>query len=208
MSPSKFRVRGLFRGAVNRVAAPLQKRNVKPDAITYTSLLFAFLAFLSIVLFQSQPVFGVLVFITGFLDGVDGAIARNAELSSKAGALTDSVIDKVAEVFLLGGIAVAFPDDTVLYLSVPLWVLLCIVGWLLTSYTRSRAESLGVTDLDVGLGARSERLLILVVFSLVSLLFLGLVVVTIVGLLTAAYRFHHYKGELIVQRLSQSNHHT
>ncbi|MFX1367203.1 MAG: cytochrome b6-f complex subunit PetG, partial [Promethearchaeota archaeon] len=67
--------------------------------------------------------------------------------------------------------------------------------------TRSRAESLGVTDLDIGIGARSERLLTLVLFSLVNLLLWGLVVVTLMGLLTAAYRFYHYKRELLSSTL-------
>ena len=197
MSPSRFRVRGVFRGLVYRVARPLQERSVNPDSITYLSLFFALVSLIVLILFRFEPVFGILVFVVGFLDGVDGAVAKGAGMSSKAGALTDSVTDKVSEVIILAGIALAFPSETILFLSVSIWVLLCISGWLLTSYTRSRAESLGVTDLDIGLGARSERLLTLVLFSLVSLLLWGLVVVTILGLLTAAYRFYHYKQELV-----------
>ena len=66
----------------------------------------------------------------------------------------------------------------------------------MTSYTRARAEGLGVTDLDIGLGGRSERLLTLVIFSLFGLVLWGLVVVTIMGLCTAAYRLHHYKNQI------------
>jgi phosphatidylglycerophosphate synthase len=163
---------------------------------------------LTLILFRNEPVFGVLVFIVGFFDGVDGAVAKGAGTTSKAGAITDSVIDKVSEVTILCGIALAFPNDTLLFLSVPIWVLLCISGWLLTSYTRSRAESLGAIDLDIGIGARSERLLTLVLFSLIFLLLWGLVIVTIMGLLTAAYRFHHYKRELLSNTSHQSDHYT
>ncbi len=67
----------------------------------------------------------------------------------------------------------------------------------MTSYTRARAEGLGVTDLDIGLGGRSERLLTLVIFSLFGLVLWGLVVVTIMGLCTAAYRLFHYKRQII-----------
>ncbi len=201
MCPSKFRVRGIFRGLVYRVARPLQKRNINPDSVTYLSLLIALVSLLALALFRFEPLFGILVFTVGFLDGVDGAVAKGAGTASQAGSLTDSVIDKVSEVIILTAIALTFSNGTVLYLSVPLWVLLCLCGWLLTSYTRSRAESLGVTDLDIGIGARSERLLTLVLFSLVNLLLWGLVVVTLMGLLTAAYRFYHYKRELLSSTL-------
>ncbi|MFX1369679.1 MAG: CDP-alcohol phosphatidyltransferase family protein, partial [Promethearchaeota archaeon] len=108
MCPSRFRVRGIFRGLVYRVARPLQKRNINPDSVTYLSLLIALVSLLALVLFQSEPLFGILVFTVGFLDGVDGAVAKGAGIASQAGALTDSVIDKVSEAIILTGIALAF----------------------------------------------------------------------------------------------------
>jgi phosphatidylglycerophosphate synthase len=207
ISPSKFRVRGVFRGMVAAAAMPLVKRNVRPDSITYITLLMALLAFLALSIMNLQPVYGLFVFLVGFLDGVDGILARESNLTSKAGALTDSFMDKVAEAILLFAIGVAFEATSILGVSVPIWVLFCITGWLLTSYSRSRAESLGVTDLDVGLGARSERLLTLVIFSLLNLVIWGLVVVTLMGICTAAYRFHHYKRELLGVSVEPQDHH-
>ncbi|MHA2207929.1 MAG: CDP-alcohol phosphatidyltransferase family protein [Candidatus Thorarchaeota archaeon] len=165
--------------------------------MTYITVLLSLLAFLALSIMNSQPIYGILVFLVGFLDGVDGVVAREGNLTSKAGALTDSFMDKVSEVILLFSIAVVFESSSLLGISIPLWVLLCIAGWLLTSYSRSRAASLGVTDLDVGLGARSERLLTLVIFSLLNLVIWGLLVVTLMGLCTAAYRFYHFKQELL-----------
>ena len=194
--PSKFRVRGVFRGLVFAIARPLARIGARPDSITYASLLFALAAFISLPLTQLQWLFGILVFITGVLDGVDGAVARLNNSSSRSGGLTDSVIDKVAETFILAGIALAFPNTILFGLSVSMWVIFAIFGWLMTSYTRARAEGLGVTDLDIGLGGRSERLLTLVIFSLFGLVLWGLVVVTIMGLCTAAYRLYHYKNQI------------
>jgi len=194
--PSKFRVRGIFRGLVFAIARPLARIGARPDSITYASLLFALAAFISLPLTQLQWLFGILVFITGVLDGVDGAVARLNNSSSRSGGLTDSVIDKVAETFILAGIALAFPNTTLFGLSVSMWVLFAIFGWLMTSYTRARAEGLGVTDLDIGLGGRSERLLTLVIFSLIGLVLWGLVIVTIMGLCTAAYRLYHYRNQI------------
>jgi phosphatidylglycerophosphate synthase len=140
--------------------------------------------------------FGFLVFITGLLDGVDGAVARLNKSSSPSGGLTDSVVDKVAETLILASIALAFPTTTLFGLSISMWVLIAVFGWLMTSYTRARAESLGVTDLDIGLGARSERLLTLVIFSLFGLVIWGLIVVALMGLCTAAYRLFNYKNQI------------
>ncbi len=195
--PSKFRVRGIFRGLVLLIARPLARAGVSPDSITYVSLLFALFAFISLPLTQLQVLFATLVFITGLLDGVDGAVARMNDSATKAGGFTDSVIDKVAETLILAGIALAFPNTTLLGLSVSMWALFAVFGWLLTSYTRARAEGLGVSDLDIGLGGRSERLLTLVIFSLVGLVTWGLIVVAMMGLCTAAYRLFHYKRQII-----------
>jgi len=195
--PSKFRVRGIFRGLVLLIARPFARAGVSPDSITYVSLLFALFAFISLPLTQFQQLFGILIFITGLLDGVDGAVARMNDSATKSGGLTDSVIDKVAETLILAGIALAFPTTTLLGLSVSMWALFAVFGWLLTSYTRARAEGLGVSDLDIGLGGRSERLLTLVIFSLIGLVTWGLIVVAMMGLCTAAYRLFHYKRQII-----------
>jgi len=194
--PSRFRVRGIFRGLVMVIARPLAKAGARPDSVTYVSLLFALIAFILLPLTQFQLLFGILVFITGLLDGVDGAVARLNDSSSRSGGLTDSVIDKVAETLILAGIAIAFPTTILFGLSISMWALIAVFGWLMTSYTRARAEGLGVTDLDIGLGGRSERLLTLVIFSLVGLVTWGLVVVALMGLCTAAYRLFHYKNQI------------
>ncbi|MGY5874950.1 MAG: CDP-alcohol phosphatidyltransferase family protein [Candidatus Thorarchaeota archaeon] len=178
------------------VARPLASRGVRPNTLTYLTLLFAFLAFLVLLVSQNQPLYGVMVFLLGFFDGVDGAVARLTNKSSIQGAFTDSVIDKVAEFLVLFAIMLAYPMESILQIPISIWIVFCVLGWILTSYTRSRAENLGVSDLDVGLGARSERLFTLVILSIVGLLMVGVVVVTIMGLLTAAYRFYHYTNEL------------
>jgi len=194
--PSRFRVRGPFRRIVQAIAIPLARTGVRPDTITYFSLFLALIAALSLALFSSQSLFAVFVFLAGLFDGVDGAIARLNHTSSKQGSLSDSIVDKVAEMLILISIAITYPTNEIFGLSVSLWVVLCVFGWLMTSYTRARAEGLGIPDLDVGLGGRSERLLTLVIFSILGLLLIGLIVVTILGLGTAAYRVYHYKRQL------------
>ena len=198
--PSKFRVRRIFKRLGLWIARPLAKAGVRPNTITYVSLFLSFVAALLLPLTGIQFVFGIFVFVSGLFDGVDGAVARERNAASDVGAFTDSVIDKISEVLILGAIAVKYSGMNILGVPVELWVIIAISGWLLTSYTRSRAATLGVSDLDIGLGARSERLFILVVFSLVNQLLWGLVFVSIVGILTAWYRFYRYQHELTHHR--------
>lgn len=197
MSPSRFRLRKIFRRPVQAAAKPFIKMNVHPNTITYLSLLFALAAFLTLVLTQNQLVFGILVFMVGFLDGVDGAVARATSKSSPTGAFTDSLIDKVAEAIVIVAIPIAYPGQTLLGLDLSSWAYVCFAGWLLTSYSRARAESVGVTDLDIGLGARSERLFTVFLLSLVFMLVPGLVLLTLLGVGTATYRIVHYREQIM-----------
>lgn len=194
--PSRFRLRKVFRRPVHAVAKPFINANVSPDTITFLTLFFALCAFLALTIFQSQVIYGIFVFLVGFFDGVDGAIARGTNRVRPTGAFIDSVIDRVSEIVILLSIWIAYPDNVVLGTSVQLWVVICILGWIMTSYVRSRAETLGVQDLDIGIGARSERLFILVLMSLFQYILIGLVVVTFIAILTASYRAHHYVAEL------------
>ena len=66
--PSKFRVRRVFRGLVYAIARPLARAGATPNSITYLSLLFALVAFISLPLTQLQLLFAILVFIAGLLD--------------------------------------------------------------------------------------------------------------------------------------------
>ncbi len=203
MSPSKYRLRRVFGGAVKALAKPFIKFNIHPTVVTYISLFFAFLSALTLVLTQNPQIYALLVFLTGLFDGVDGAVARATGKSSDLGAFSDSVVDKVAEFLILLPLAIIFPNSIFLGVSVPVWVLVCISSWLLTSYTRSRAASLGIKDLDVGLGARSERLFILVIFASFDLLQVGLVIVTLVGAVTAVFRYLHYSEALQKRDLTE-----
>ncbi len=200
--PSKFRVRRIFKRLVLLIARPLARAGTRPNTITYFSLLLAFLAAVILIVTGSSIVYGILVFLSGLFDGVDGAVAREQNSESDFGAFTDSVVDKVSEILILGSIAIEYSGLSILGLRIELWVILAISSWMLTSYTRSRASSMGVEDLDIGLGGRSERLLTLVVFSILNQLLWGLVVISIMGVLTAGYRFYNYQNEIAQKRMA------
>ena len=124
--------------------------------------------------YAGEFVGGVMVLLSGWFDIVDGAVARVTRKESKRGAFLDSTLDRVAEVALFVGIIVGG-------FSYPLIVLLAISASLLVSYTRAKGDSLGVSLSGIGIGERSERLLILAVSSLLGFAGWGVLLVLVVA---------------------------
>ena len=104
--------------------------------------------------------------VTALFDVLDGTVARRTGRSSVFGAFYDSVLDRVADGAVLGGLAVFYattPAATMSARASVAMVVVCILGLLgtfLTSYTRARAEGLGL-DAKVGLLQRPERVVLL-----------------------------------------------
>jgi phosphatidylglycerophosphate synthase len=104
---------------------------------------------------ESYAAAGFFYLAGGVLDILDGRVARRSGQSSPAGALLDSVCDRWAEFAVLGGIAFAERDEPAALIG----VLLATAGSQMVSYTRARAEALGVS-LAIGLMQRSERIVL------------------------------------------------
>ena len=105
---------------------------------------------------------GLLLLISGFFDVVDGSVARVTKKTSKKGAFLDSSFDKISEVVIFAGIAFG-------NLAEPLWCLGALGMSLLVSYSRARAETLGVELKGIGIGERAERMLILAIIGMLPL---------------------------------------
>ena len=123
--------------------------------------------------------------ITALFDVLDGTVARRSNRSSTFGAFLDSTLDRLADGFVLGGLAVFYATST-LHGSVPLMItaLLGLMGAFLTSYTRARAEALGL-DAKVGMLQRPERVVLTAApQALFGLFFDGWALATIVVILT------------------------
>jgi CDP-diacylglycerol---glycerol-3-phosphate 3-phosphatidyltransferase len=102
---------------------------------------------------------GSVVFALGsVLDILDGALARAGGKATPFGAFLDSTTDRIGEAFMLGAIALAFARDgneTALAFTFA-----ALAGSFLVSYTRSKAETLGLEG-DVGIGSRAERVVVI-----------------------------------------------
>jgi CDP-diacylglycerol--glycerol-3-phosphate 3-phosphatidyltransferase len=104
---------------------------------------------------------GSAVFTLGsLLDMFDGALARVRGLVTPFGAFLDSTVDRIGEAFMLGAIALVLMRDDVEWAVAV--TIAAIVGSFLVSYTRAKAENMGLKG-NVGLGSRAERVAIIAI---------------------------------------------
>lgn len=145
---------------IEPVADFLVRRRVRPNTITTIGTLCTVVAG---VFFATGHIRsgGWFLGITALFDVLDGTVARRTGTSSLFGAFYDSTLDRVSDGVLLGGLVVFYATSAVHHSVVMLVVtLLGLIATFVTSYTRSRAEALGL-DAKVGLLQRPERITLL-----------------------------------------------
>jgi CDP-diacylglycerol--glycerol-3-phosphate 3-phosphatidyltransferase len=138
---------------------------------------------------------GLFVLLGGSLDLLDGRVARESGLASKFGSFYDSTLDRISEIVMYLGLASLYntirgePEDVAMVYV----IMLAMAGSLMVSYTRARAEGLGL-DCKVGLMQRPERVVLLGAAALIfGLDFDGLVlnfVIILVAVLTNFTAIH------------------
>lgn len=105
---------------------------------------------------------GLILLLSGILDTLDGTVARLGERDSKFGATLDSTLDRYVEMFVFMGIVYHFKDTPMFF-----WAFLALMGSVMVSYVRARAQSLGIQKL-VGLVQRFERFMILTIAAVLN----------------------------------------
>jgi CDP-diacylglycerol--glycerol-3-phosphate 3-phosphatidyltransferase len=190
----------LFRG-LNAIADFFVRLHISPNLMSFLGLVAGLAA--GVLFALDHPVLaGVLVFISGMFDILDGRIAVNSHQRSLYGAIFDSTLDRYAEFFIYLGLAVHFRANWALWLP-----FLAFLGSAMVSYTRARAEGLGI-DCRVGLMQRAERLTLLVIAALAGRIFrvydiamiIALVAIAIVSNITAFQRIDHVRKYEIQMR--------
>ncbi len=136
---------------------------------------------------------GIFLLIAGLCDVLDGDLARRAGKASPFGAFIDSTLDRVSEFVFFGGIllyVVGRPEGYALW--EPIVILLALMGSMLTSYARARAEGIGV-DCKVGLMERPERIVLLAIGLIAGHRFLMAVMIllAVTSLITVVQRISH-----------------
>ena len=156
-------LRDSLKPTLEKLGRGFAKTGLPPNFWTSLGLVFAFSSAIAygLNLEFALVIGGILLLVSGFFDIIDGQVARVTQKISKKGGFLDSIFDKVAEVAIFLGILVGGYAEPYLVFS-------AITLSLLVSYTRSRAESLGVSLQGVGIGERAERLLVIAILGIVG----------------------------------------
>jgi len=166
----------------------LAKTPITPSAITWSGFLLA-LGAAALITTGHLFAAGFVVLIAGFFDILDGALARHTNRVTHFGAVLDSALDRLAEAALLLGILVLYAREQ--SVAEILLVGLALVGSLLVSYIRARAEALGV-ECQVGLFTRAERVIVLALGLLLNqfayALVIALAIIVVFSFITAGQR--------------------
>jgi CDP-diacylglycerol--glycerol-3-phosphate 3-phosphatidyltransferase len=172
---------------VEPVARALVRLRVRPNQLSCLGLVGSIVAAGAFAADQRRA--GALCLaLAGTLDILDGALARVSGQVSPFGAFLDSVLDRYSDLLVLAGIVFLFARLG--RLEALIAALLAVIGTVMVSYTRARAESVGV-ECRVGLMERGERMLVLIAGALVDLLVPAIWVVALGANATAVHRIAH-----------------
>jgi CDP-diacylglycerol--glycerol-3-phosphate 3-phosphatidyltransferase len=195
--PSGRREPGARREAVRQ---GLIDSRLTPNAISLTGLVLNVVA--AVLVWQEQFIVGGLAFVIGSIcDTLDGRYSRMSGKGTQFGAFLDSTLDRMEEGIVLTAVAVVFAKRDMQFATAA--VVVAVIASLMVSYTRARAEALGV-ECKVGIASRAVRVVILsvgIVFADLDLLAPAVYVLAGLGIITVLQRILHVRKEL--NRLAQ-----
>jgi CDP-diacylglycerol---glycerol-3-phosphate 3-phosphatidyltransferase len=177
-----------YKASLTRLGDPLARAllraHVRPNHLTMVGLGVSVLA--ACALAQGMLRVGaVLLALAGLFDFFDGSLARLANSVSAFGAFLDSVADRYSDLVVLLGVVLYYHraiDTTGVFLT-----MIALVGTIMTSYTKARAQSIGV-PCEIGLIERPERLIVLIAGATFNVLTPAMVALAVLTNLTALQR--------------------
>jgi archaetidylinositol phosphate synthase len=191
------RLKERIQAALTGEAELLHRAGLTPNRVSGLGILLAFLAGCFYWEWQAGRFFlviaPILFLLSGFCDALDGVIARLYGETTVFGGFLDSLLDRYADAFVFVALIVSGLCDV-------FWGSAALVGSLLVSYARSRAEAAGIKMETVGLAERAERMVILAAASFVAFFWLealgwGVMILAVLTNLTVLQRaFYFYKA--------------
>jgi CDP-diacylglycerol---glycerol-3-phosphate 3-phosphatidyltransferase len=173
----------------------LIESRLTPNAISLTGLVLNVVA--AVLVWQEEFILGGIAFIVGSVcDTLDGRYSRMSGKGTPFGAFLDSTLDRIEEGVVLTAIAVVFVDDADKLATAA--VVVAVLASLLVSYTRARAEALGV-ECKVGIANRAVRVVILSIGILLAdagVLEYAVYVLAGLGTVTVLQRIFHVRRQL------------
>ena len=177
------------------VAESLHKLGLTPNHVSILGIILAVLSAITYWQWKFDPILlilaPILMLASGLLDALDGALARQYGETTKFGGFFDSLLDRYADSIILCGIILG-------ELTEVSWGLAALIGSLLVSYARSRAEAAGVKMESVGLFERAERIVLLALVSFISYVWLdalcwGVLLLAVLTNLTVIQRAVYFR---------------
>ena len=179
-------------------AEAAHKIGLTPNLVSLIGVVLALLSAFTYAVAEGQPLWLLLATIlflaSGFCDALDGVVARIYQQTSVFGGFLDSLLDRYADAAVYGGIIIGGLCD-------PIWGLAALVGSMMVSYSRARAEAAGIKMESVGLAERAERMLILSVASIAAIFWLpalnyGIILLAVLSNFTVLQRGVHVYNSL------------
>jgi archaetidylinositol phosphate synthase len=190
---TKFKQR--VQAQLTSVAESLHKLGLTPNHVSILGIILAVLSAITYWQWKFDPILlilaPILMLASGLLDALDGALARQYGEATKFGGFFDSLLDRYADSIILCGIILG-------ELTEVSWGLAALIGSLLVSYARSRAEAAGVKMESVGLFERAERIVLLALVSFISYVWLdalcwGVLLLAVLTNLTVIQRAVYFR---------------
>ncbi len=175
-------------------AKAAHKIGLTPNGVTVIGFIVSFLAATAYALTTASQPFWLLVgvallMLSGFCDSLDGILARTYQQATTFGAFLDSLLDRYADVLVLSGVVISGMCNLIVGLA-------AIASSFMVSYSRARAEAVGVKMESVGIAERAERILILAATSIVAFFWMpalniGVGVIAVLATITVLQRGAH-----------------
>lgn len=183
-------------------AKAAHKIGLTPNIISGLGLVLAFISAWAYMQWQIDRVYlllaTALLLFSGFCDALDGVLARLYQNATAFGGFLDSLLDRYADAIVYVGIIWG-------ELCNVFWGLMALVGALLVSYSRARAEAAGIKMESIGFAERAERILILAITSITAFIWqqetetimsIGMVLLATLSNLTVLQRSLHVYNKL------------
>lgn len=193
--PLGLKTMGTFTGAIgagskwciDRIVSALAATGINPNLLTFLGLVVNFGAAAAFAVGQFRTG-AVIIFCAGFLDMLDGQVARRQNRVTAFGAFYDSTLDRYADLALYLGLLVYYSVSG----RTPYVVLAAVAtaGSVMVSYARARAESL-IPLCKVGFMERPERLVLLIIGGVFNRMAQVLWVIAVISTITVIHRIYY-----------------
>jgi archaetidylinositol phosphate synthase len=189
------RLKKRFEGIVIAGVKPFADAGITPNIVTIIGLIVSLASAWCYYSWASSPLLlpaaALLILLSGLFDAFDGIIARMKGKVTAFGGFLDSVSDRYADAMVLTGITLGG-------LCNPIAGFAALIGSLMVSYTRSRAEASGVSMVGVGLAERAERMLLLAAVTFIAVFWIdalnyGVILLAVLSHTTVVQRTVHFK---------------